>query len=468
MKKVNFVFSVFFIAILCMGKINAQIMPTITKVALLEQDKATINQRLSEYTTFTMDRRALMDSLNKYGKYQFQIRVDERQDWTLDLQLNDMRAPDYKQTYISDEGKFEYEPFILNTYKGKTSDNQIARFTIDENNFFGVILNEHEHYVIRRSSDFTRNSSDENLIVYRSSDILENETFDYINDALVVPDGSKIENEYENVIRGNAPCSYYLKIATDTDYEFYQAKGNSLARTYNDIFSVLNIVEGVYESTFNLTFIVTHQNVWTTTSGGYTYTATDASGLLTQFRNYWNNNRTGVTRNIAHLFSGKNFSTYGVAWVGQINTSYAYSLSRLRPEMYQTTAHEIGHNLNALDANLMNPVPPECLCGGNSASVMCQGVKAANLWFCQTSINQINSFLVSKSSLLTGNFSINLALAGTVSGFNVYQATQKITSHQVIDSGYTIYKAPEVELGGNFEIKLGAEFEIIIDDNGCP
>ena len=107
MKKVNFVFSVFFIAILCMGKINAQIMPTITKVALLEQDKATINQRLSEYTTFTMDRRALMDSLNKYGKYQFQIRVDERQDWTLDLQFNDMRAPDYKQTYISDEGEFE-------------------------------------------------------------------------------------------------------------------------------------------------------------------------------------------------------------------------------------------------------------------------------------------------------------------------------------------------------------------------
>ena len=168
MRKVNFIFSVFFIAVLCLGKINAQIMPTITKVALLEQDKATINQRLSEYTTFTMDKRALIDSLQKYGRYQFQIRIDERQDWTLDLQFNDMRASDYKQTYISDEGKFEYKPFILNTYKGKTSNDQIARFTIDENNFFGVILDNQYHYVIRPAKDYTGNSTDESLIVYKS------------------------------------------------------------------------------------------------------------------------------------------------------------------------------------------------------------------------------------------------------------------------------------------------------------
>ena len=76
--------------------------------------------------------------------------------------------------------------------------------------------------------------------------------------------------------------------------------------------------------------------------------------------------------------------------------------------------------------------------------------------------------MVSKNGLLTGGFSSNLTLTGTVSGFNVYQATQKITSNQVINSGYTIYKAPEIELGSDFEVKLGAEFEIIIDDNSCP
>ena len=476
MRKVNFIFSVFFIAVLCLGKINAQIMPTITKVALLEQDKATINQRLSEYTTFTMDKRALIDSLQKYGRYQFQIRIDERQDWTLDLQFNDMRAPDYKQTYISDEGKFEYKPFILNTYKGKTSNDQIARFTIDENNFFGVILDNEYHYVIRLVRDFTKNSSDERLIVYKSLDILENETFDYINDAIANPD-YEIGYVEENVITRGTPCTYYLKIATDADYEFYQAKGNNLARTYSDIFSVLNIIEGVYETTFNMTFIVTYQNVWTTTSSGYPYnTSTDGDLLLANFRSYWNSNMAGVSRNLAHLFSGKstlispsngNIGINGLGYLGQISNSNAYSMSRNRPEMYQTSAHEMGHNLNALDVNLMSPVPPECLCGGNAASVMCQGFKDANLWFCQTSINQINPFLVSKSALLTGSFPATLTLTGTVNGFNVYQATQKIISNQVINSGYTIYKAAEIELNNNFEVKLGAEFEMIIDDNGC-
>ena len=51
--------------------------------------------------------------------------------------------------------------------------------------------------------------------------------------------------------------------------------------------------------------------------------------------------------------------------------------------------------------------------------------------------------------------------------FEFYQATQKITSNQVINSGYTVYKAEEVELDNNFEIKLGAAFDIIIDNNGC-
>ena len=234
-------------------------------------------------------------------------------------------------------------------------------------------------------------------------------------------------------------------------------------------------MEGVYESTFKMTFIVTHQNIWTTTSNGYAYTSTNHSVLLDQFRNYWNTYMTNISRNIAHLFTGKNIGVLGIAWLGHITNpnipitpSYAYAASKLTPELYQTVTHEIGHNLNADDVNLMNPVPPECLCGGESASVMCQGLKAANLWFCQTSINQINPFLLSKSTLLTGNFPNTQTLTGTVSGFNVYQATQKITSNQVINSGYTVYKAKEVELGNDFEVKLGAEFEIIIDDNGCP
>lgn len=467
--KAKYIFPVIMMIVLCVGKANSQIMPAIQKTVLLEKDKFTLNQHLSEYAAFTVDKKEIINKLNSNGTSQFRLRINEQMDWTIDLQLNDMRAPDYKQTYISDEGKFEYESHSVNTFKGTTSSGQIARFTIDENNFFGVILDNQYHYVIRSAKDYTKNNSDESLIVYKSSDVIfENETFDYIHDALIIPDDGENGNVEKSVIRNSTaytPCTYYLKIATDADYVVYQVNG--LANTYSYVFSILNIVEGFYESTFNLKFIITYQNVWTTTSNGYPYTITNnCSDLLNQFRNYWNSNMTGVSRNIAHLFSG---STWACAWPGQINTSLAYGLSMVWPITYKTVTHEIGHNLNALDANLMTPVPPECLCRDDFRSIMCQGYnQSSNLWFCQTSINQITPFLASKSALLTGNFPNNLTLTGTVNGFNSYQATQKITSNQVINSGYTVYKAAEVELGNNFEVKLGAEFEIIIDDNGCP
>lgn len=455
------ILSLLTITVLCLGKVSAQIEPTIKKVTLSEQEKVSINQYISEYTTFTMEKKILLDSLFKNGRSRFQLYIDEQRTWTLDLQINDMRAHDYKQTYVSEKGKIEYNQFVLNTYKGMTSNNQIVRFTIDEDNFFGVIFDEHDHYIIRSLKDFTKKRSDESLIIYKSSNIIKDDkNVDYINDALVVHEDNNVE---EMMLRSNTPCTYYLKIATDVDYNYYQAKGSNLANTYNDIYSVLNIVEGVYNSTFNMRFILTQQNVWTTTSNGYPYNSTNASSLLSEFKNYWNTYMTNVDRSIAHLFTGKALdgSTVGVAYKGYLNSNNnsndAYALSMLRPEMYQTTAHEIGHNLNATDN------PSACMCGTYAASVMCQGEKAANLWFCDRSISQISPFLSRNSALLTASSS--LALTGSVSGFREYIATQKITSNQVINIGHIIYKTAELELGNNFEVKSGAIFEIDFINN---
>ena len=139
--KAKFIFFVGIIVSLSMGTANSQIIPSITRVSLSAQDKAILDQQLNEYTPFTIEKRELIDSLYKNGTCQFQIHIDRQRSWTIDLEFNDMRAPDFKQTYITDEGEFEMEdPFVLNTFKGKTSDNQTVRFTIDEKIFFGVIL----------------------------------------------------------------------------------------------------------------------------------------------------------------------------------------------------------------------------------------------------------------------------------------------------------------------------------------
>jgi hypothetical protein len=98
---------------------------------------------------------------------------------------------------------------------------------------------------------------------------------------------------------------------------------------------------------------------------------------------------------------------------------------------------------------------------------MCPYLENNNLWFCQQSINSINSFLVNHSSYLTGNIPDNLTLSGTVTGFNEYRANIQITSTQVINSGETVYKTPSVSFLSNFEVKPGAVFSIT-ELNDCP
>jgi len=314
--KVRIIFSVIVITILSMGKANSQIVPAIQKSVLQNNDKDTFNQYLKAYTVFTMDKRELIDSLYKNGRCQFQIHIDTQQNWIIDLEFNDIRSPKFKQVYITDSGKFEYKGFVLNTFKGVTSNNQVARFTIDETNFFGIILDGKEHYVIRPAKDHTKNNADERLIVYKGSDIIfKNENFS--NDDTLVNfknnENLNIENNIDNT-RGIS-CTYYLTISTDADFEFYKAKGKDYATVFNDILSVLNQVDGVYESTFNMRFLVSTMQVWCGTGGSYPYKSTNYGDLLDDFRDYWTNNIV-EERNLAHLFSGKNFSVYGVAYAG--------------------------------------------------------------------------------------------------------------------------------------------------------
>jgi hypothetical protein len=458
--KAKYIFSIFII-ISCIGYVNSQIIPPIKKVTLQEKDKTILNQHLSKYTVFTLDKKVLVDSLYKNGACKFQISIDEELDWTLDLQFNDMRSMDYKQTSVSDNGEVEQRLSLVNTFKGKTSNNQIARFTIDDNNFWGVILDDEIHYVIRPVKDYTKNATDENMVVYKSSDIISNSSIDYINDALPIPNNDESKSLKRDATKAYTSCTYYLEIATDADYEFYQAMGSNLTNTYSYIFSILNIIEGAYEIAFDMKFIINYQNVYTTSNTPYT--STDAYILLPQFKD--NFIKSGAKRaDIAHLFTGKRLdgNVAGIAFRGSIG-AYGYSLSMYRTGMYATTAHEIGHNLYALD----NPADISCLCGTSTASIMCQGQKDLNLWFCQQSIDEISFFIYNNLPDLGINIPVSLNLSGTLSGFNSYQAKQKIESTQIINSGFTSYEAgTEIELLPGFEVKAGAGLEININ-NGC-
>jgi hypothetical protein len=95
--KVKSIFLTIIVIILCVGKIYSQIVPIIQKTTLSNNDKAIIDQRLTEYTSFTMDKGELINTLHREKAGQFKLLIDENLKWTISLELNDMRAPDYRQ-----------------------------------------------------------------------------------------------------------------------------------------------------------------------------------------------------------------------------------------------------------------------------------------------------------------------------------------------------------------------------------
>jgi hypothetical protein len=143
----------------------------------------------------------------------------------------------------------------------------------------------------------------------------------------------------------SAPVRRRFDIALESDYEFYLLHG---AGTNSTMEGILNVVDGIYMGELALTVRIVYENVWTV-DDPYT-NVTTANTLLSEFQGYWQTNRTGVARDLAHLFTNKELGNIaGISYVGvtcRIPSS-SYGLSHEYTLLSKITAHEIGHNFNA-------------------------------------------------------------------------------------------------------------------------
>ena len=162
------------------------------------------------------------------------------------------------------------------------------------------------------------------------------------------PIGAQIGTESPTPPSAEAGALRVLELAIDADVEFFQSYG---AGALAEIESVINVVDGIFQSELDLTVEIVSVNIYQ--SEPDPYTSTDSGTLLQELRNYWNGNNQTVARDAVHLFSGKELdgSTVGIAYVGVVcSTTVSYALSQdiasdaLMPIL---VAHEIGHNLNA-------------------------------------------------------------------------------------------------------------------------
>jgi hypothetical protein len=114
----------------------------------------------------------------------------------------------------------------------------------------------------------------------------------------------------EKEVAAGAPA-HTARVAIESDFEFYSLFNNSTTAT-NYVGNLIGYASTIYTAELNTSLVVSSVSLWTTSSDPWTQTST-LCGLL-EFGKYWNQNRTGVSRTIAHFLSGKSLGG-GIAWL---------------------------------------------------------------------------------------------------------------------------------------------------------
>ncbi|MDQ3802250.1 MAG: M12 family metallo-peptidase [Acidobacteriota bacterium] len=320
------------------------------------------------------------------------------------LTPHDLRAPGFQALETRDGGVVgETAQIPVQTYKGTAEgvDGATVRASASEEGLEAVVLADTEQYYIEPARRYAASAGTDEYVVYKASDVHEAQP-----DSCGVTAAAKVSNAARQVAASAAPAGVslplgrVLEIATEADFEFVTAAGGA-ARANSQILSTLNLIEGLYERELGISFAITFQHAWTTNDP---YTSTDALVLLTQFRQHWNTNFGSVRRDIAHLWTGKDTDSGGIAG----GNCLGYGLTRgIRA---RTTAHEIGHNLGANHPDQQSPPVTEC------EGTLMQSFQAKLMTFCPYSRSEIAAFVTESMPCLAAAPSKCARLALSPSG----------------------------------------------------
>ncbi|MGB3562308.1 MAG: M12 family metallo-peptidase, partial [Thermoanaerobaculia bacterium] len=185
-------------------------------------------------------------------------------------------------------------------------------------------------------------------------------SFSCKTDALPTPDDWAVNppplSTPSVVIEPGASPSYTARVALETDYEYYAHFGNE-TDALDYAADLIAYSSTIYQDETDTSLEIDYTSIWTTPSSD-PWDETSCELMLYEFRDYWNGNRGGVERTIAHMLSGKSTGC-GIAYVGQLcNDTLGYGLSGALSYNFDinnpgigwdimVVSHEIGHNFGS-------------------------------------------------------------------------------------------------------------------------
>ena len=348
----------------------------------------------------------------------------------LQLQLNDLRAPNYRAEEVVNGRAHDLPKIDVHTYRGTVDgmSGTDARLTIDGSSIEGMIMTFDEIYFVEPARKYSAAADASEFLLYKSSDVRSDITATCA-DTLDEHVNSKAKELLQfaqpqvNVFVPNK----VVEIATEADGEYVQASGGSGAANSN-ILSILNQVDAIYRRDIGLTFSVVLQHTWTDPASDPYTTNGDPSAVLNEFKDYWNANIT-TARDEAYMFTGRSLGgADGVAFVGVVCSAptAAYGTSILKtmaPFRVGIPAHEIGHTFGAHHTDQTTPPHAEC-----DNTIMVSVLTQSNtLTFCQFSIDEITNYVNANSGCLGVATASTIQLSSAAYAVNEGDAAGQVT-----------------------------------------
>jgi hypothetical protein len=351
---------------------------------------------LQKYELISIDPVETLRQVRGAGRITIEAGLDR---FELELEPHDLRARRYRAEETLEDGTVRTLPSApVQTYAGRVLNHEggIARFTIDERRVSGLIIVGDERFFVEPLGTFSLAGGPTDYVVYRESDVRPEAEPGTCGITEAHKVGTALDGVAAQAAEALVDSVSTVQLATEADNEYVSTLGSAQAAN-QDILTVVNQVDGVYQAEVGLTFQVVLQNTY---AGSDPYSSTtNPSNLLVEFRNYWNANRAGVARDVTHMWTGKDMdsSTIGIAYVGVVcnSPSYSYGISQRytpTPQRYVLTAHELGHNFDADHSNAQS---------GCTNTIM-QSSVGTGFSFCQFSRDQITSHAAANGSCLTG------------------------------------------------------------------
>jgi len=169
-----------------------------------------------------------------------------------------------------------------------------------------------------------------------------------------------------NVPQTRGLVRYTAEVALECDWEYYNLYGSS-ALVNARMALVYNVLNVQYERDTDIQHVIVNvivNNGNVATSDPYAQSTT--GGMLTEMQGFWNATRSGINRDIAHLFTGKpTGGVIGTAYIGvvcsSLTTGFGYGVSQTDFNNFNLAsaadlvAHETGHNWNSCHCPCSSP-----------------------------------------------------------------------------------------------------------------